>query len=146
MTDDLDPSLELFIKAAHGKKAYDVVVLDVHQLTSVADVFIICSGRSNRQVSAIADYIQTELKTHGKKPLSVDGINEGLWALLDYGHVVIHVFYDSIRRFYDLEGLWIDAKRIKTERYLDTTPENDESPDTDDFEDDLETEPYNNES
>ena len=114
MTKKIDPSLDLYIKAILGRKASNVVVLDVADLTSYADVFIICSGRSNRQVSAIADFIKTDLKKHKIKPLSVEGTKDGLWVLLDYGHVIIHVFYEPVREFYDLEGLWSDAKRIMT--------------------------------
>lgn len=111
-----DSSLDLYVKAVLGRKAYNVIVLDVAELTSIADVFIICSGRSNRQVTAISEFIQAELgRKHHIKPLSVEGEKEGHWVLLDYGHVIIHVFYESIRKFYDLEGLWTDAKRIKTE-------------------------------
>ena len=88
MNNDVDPSLDLYVKAALGRKALKVVVLDVRELTSVADVFIICSGRSNRQVTAIAEHIQTDLKKHRIRPLSVEGKNEGHWVLLDYGHVV----------------------------------------------------------
>ena len=111
-----DIALDLYIRAVTGKKAINPVVLDVRGLTSVSDVFIICSGRSNRQVLAIADDIQIKLKKQGIKPLSVEGKKEGHWVLLDYGHVVIHVFYEPVRAFYDLEGLWIDAKRIKIEK------------------------------
>ena len=114
----LDPTLDLYINAVMGKKAIDLVVLDVQGLTSVSDIFIICSGRSNRQVSAIAEYIQVNLKKHAIKPLSVEGKKEGHWVLLDYGHVIIHVFYEPVRAFYDLEGLWIDAKRIEAKRFL----------------------------
>jgi len=119
MNHDYDPSLDLYVKAALGRKALGLVVLDVRELTSVADAFIICSGRSNRQVTAIAEFIQIELKKAGIKPLSVEGKKEGLWVLLDYGHVIIHVFYESVRNFYDLEGLWVDAKRIKTKSLIE---------------------------
>ena len=119
MKHNYDPSLDLYVKAALGRKALGLVVLDVRELTSVADVFIICSGRSNRQVTAIAEFIITELKKAGKKPLSVEGKKEGHWVLLDYGHVIIHVFYESVRNFYDLEGLWVDAKRIKTKSLIE---------------------------
>ena len=112
MTIDLDPLLNLYVEAALGKKAQELVVLDVRGLTSVADTFIICSGRSNRQVSAIAEHIKDDLKKHNIRPLSIEGMKEGHWVLLDYGHIVIHVFYEPIREFYDLEGLWVDAKRI----------------------------------
>lgn len=106
------PPLDLYVDAAAGKKSFDIVVLDVEGLTSVADAFIICSGRSNRQVTAIAESIQQELKGQGIRPLSVEGVKEGHWVVLDYGHVIVHVFFDPVRHFYDLEGLWADAKRI----------------------------------
>jgi ribosome-associated protein len=114
MSTDAIPSLDLYIKAASEKKALNLIVLDVRDLTSIADVFIICSGRSNRQVNAIADSIVAKLKKHEIKPLSVEGTGVGHWILLDYGHVVIHVFYEPVREFFDLEGLWVDAKRITT--------------------------------
>ncbi len=114
MTNTMDPPLDLYVKAVLGKKVGNVVVLNVAELTSYADVFIICSGSSNRQVNAIAEFIQTDLKKHKIKPLSVEGTKDGHWVLLDYGHVIIHVFYEPVRVFYDLEGLWIDAQRIMT--------------------------------
>jgi ribosome-associated protein len=112
MSDSNDSLLNIFVEAVLGRKAFDVVVLDVGELTSLADTFIICSGRSNRQVTAIADYIRSDLKKKGVKPLSIEGLKEGHWVLMDYGSVVIHVFYDPVRNFYDLEGLWADAPRI----------------------------------
>ncbi|MGD9366128.1 MAG: ribosome silencing factor [Desulfobacteraceae bacterium] len=114
MNDDLNHQLDIYIQAVLGKKAEAVVVLDVGGLTSIADTFIICSGRSNRQVSAIADHVERFLKQQGIRPLSVEGRKEGLWVLMDYGDVIIHVFYEETRSFYDLEGLWVDAKRIIT--------------------------------
>ena len=114
MNNATEADLDLYIKAALGKKAMNLVALDVHDLTSFADVFIICSGRSSRQVNAIAEHIQVDLKKHNIKPLSVEGVGDGQWVLLDYGHVIIHIFYDPVREFYDLEGLWVDAERIET--------------------------------
>ncbi len=114
MSKDAVPSLDLYIKAASEKKAQNLIVLDVADLTSIADAFIICSGKSNRQVNAIADSIVVNLKKHKIKPLSVEGTGQGHWVLLDYGHVIIHVFYEPVREFFDLEGLWVDAKRITT--------------------------------
>jgi ribosome-associated protein len=114
MTRQIDPSLDIYVQAALGKKALHLVVLDVHELSSVADMFIICSGRSNRQVKAIAEHIQVELKKQNIKPLSTEGMSEGHWVLMDYGHIIIHIFYEPVRSFYDLESLWIDAARIKT--------------------------------
>ena len=112
LTDDLFPELDLYLKAVYEKKARDIVVLDVRELTSVADVFIICSGKSNRQVMALAERIKAVLGQQNIKPISVEGLSEGLWVLLDYGSVIFHIFYEPIRAFYDLDGLWIDAKKI----------------------------------
>ncbi len=115
MTTDVDQSLDIYVKAALDRKALELVVLDVRSLTSISDAFIICHGRSHRQVIAIAEHIQIFLKKQNISPLSVEGAKDGNWVLLDYGYVIIHIFYESMRRFYDLEGLWVDAKRIKTE-------------------------------
>lgn len=114
MNDDLDSKLDLYVQAVLGRKAESVVVLDVRGLTSIADAFIICSGRSNRQVSAVAEHVERFLKQHNIRPLSVEGRKEGHWVLMDYGQVIIHVFYTETRYFYDLEGLWVDAKRVTT--------------------------------
>jgi ribosome-associated protein len=108
-----DPSLDLFIQAAQGKKALDIVVMDLRGMTAITDYFILCSGRSSRQVMAIADHIQTEMRDNRIRPLGVEGAGSGHWILLDYDNVVIHVFYDPIRRFYNLEGLWVDVPRIQ---------------------------------
>lgn len=111
----LDRSIDLYVQAALGRKAQDVVLLDVRKLTSIADAFIICSGHSNRQVIAIGNYIEEYLKERKIRALSVEGKKEGQWVLLDYGHVIMHIFYEPIREFYDLEGLWVDAERVQTE-------------------------------
>jgi ribosome-associated protein len=118
MTYDLDPTLTLYLKAAQGRKARNIALLDVRGLSSVADFFIICSGRSNRQVIAIAEFIQLDLKNKGIRPLSIEGKKEGHWILLDYGHVILHVFYEPLREFYDLESLWIDAQRVNPDVLL----------------------------
>ena len=106
--------LDIFVKAVLERKAEDILVLDVRKLTSVADAFLICSGRSNRQVTAIADSVYRTLKKQGIRPLSVEGKSEGHWILMDYGHVIIHIFYETVREFYDLEGLWRDAEKVMT--------------------------------
>ena len=112
MIDKNNPFLDDYVKSALEKKVTGLVVLDVRGLTSVADYFIICSGLSNRQVRAVAEFIQIDLKKKGIKPLSVEGQKEGHWVIMDYGHVIIHIFYEPVRTLYDLESLWIDAKRI----------------------------------
>ncbi|MGD9098638.1 MAG: ribosome silencing factor [Desulfobacterales bacterium] len=108
------PQLDTYVRAVLGKKAESVVILGVQALTSLADAFIICSGRSNRQVMAIAEHIKVALKQQGKQALRIEGLKEGHWVLMDYGDVIIHIFYDPVRRFYDLEGLWADAPRLQT--------------------------------
>ena len=120
MTKETDPGINPYINAVLGRKALDVVALDVRDLTTVADTFIICSGRSSRQVMAIAEHVQVELKKQGIKPLSVEGKTSGHWILMDYGHILIHVFYEDTRAFYDLESLWSDAKRIEIKQAAET--------------------------
>lgn len=115
MSDPFIDDLDVYVQAVLGKKAVELIVLDVRNLTSVAEAFIICSGRSNRQVQAIAEHTQKELKIKNRRPLSIEGIKEGHWVLIDYGEVIIHVFYEPVRTFYDLEGLWTDARRVETE-------------------------------
>lgn len=131
MNETIDPDLDIYVKAVLGKKARNPVLLDVHHLTSLADAFLICHGTSNRQVSAIAEHVQRDLKKQGIKPLSVDGIKEGHWVLMDYGHIIIHIFFEETRAFYNLESLWSDARRIQTEslEHLDDYP--DDTTDTD---------------
>ena len=110
-----DPTLDNYVKAALEKKTVNLVILDIQSLSSIADILIICSGRSNRQVKAIAEHIRTNLKKQGIKPISIEGQKEGQWVLMDYAHVIIHIFYEPVRTFYNLEGLWADAKRVRTQ-------------------------------
>lgn len=112
MTETDATTLAPFLEAVLGRKAIHVAALDVRGLTSIADFFIICSGRSARQVSAIADHVERGLRKRKIKPLSVEGAAEGLWVLIDYGYVIVHVFQESARQFYDLDGLWSDAPRL----------------------------------
>ena len=112
MTEQDNLRLDRCVEAVLDRKAFDVVVLDLRGLVAFTDTFIICSGRSHRQVSAIAESVEQDLKAEGIRPIGVEGLREGHWVLMDYGDVVIHIFYEPIRIFYDLEGLWSDAKRI----------------------------------
>jgi ribosome-associated protein len=95
------------------RKAVDPILLDVGKLTSIADFFIISSGNSSRQVQAITQHIQQKMREEGFRPSGVEGEQEGQWVLMDYGDVVIHIFYQPVREFYDLEGLWNEAPRIE---------------------------------
>ncbi|MBI2486854.1 MAG: ribosome silencing factor [Deltaproteobacteria bacterium] len=100
-------------RAAWEKNALHTILIDMKKLTDVTDYFIICSADSDRGVKTIADNIQKKLKELGDKVIGIEGYTEGKWVLIDTTDVVIHVFYDPLRKFYDLEGLWIDAPRIR---------------------------------
>jgi len=94
------------------KKAYDLVLMEVRNLTSIADYFIVCSGRSDRQVQSIAQGIEENLRAMGERPHSVEGAGRGQWVLMDFSDVIVHIFYEPVREFYDLEGLWGEAPRV----------------------------------
>ncbi|ADK85767.1 iojap-like protein [Desulfarculus baarsii DSM 2075] len=104
---------KLCAAAALQKKAQDLIVLDVGQLAGYADYFIIATGRSTRQAQAIAENVARVCKKAGRPPMGEEGLREGRWALLDFGDVVVHVFYEPVRVFYDLESLWGDAPRLE---------------------------------
>ncbi len=98
---------------ALDKKAYNVRLLEVKGLSSLTDYLLIATGRSDRQVQAIAESVRLGLKKdHTILPLAVEGMNEGRWILLDYGDVMVHIFQEPIRDFYDLDGLWNEAAEI----------------------------------
>jgi ribosome-associated protein len=101
-------------QAALEKKAFDITILELKKASSLTDYFLICSGRSDRQVQAIAHSIEEKMGEQGIRPLGEEGIREGRWVLMDYDDVVIHIFYDQLRRYYDLEGVWIEAPRINS--------------------------------
>jgi ribosome-associated protein len=102
----------LCARAALDHKAIDLVILSMESLSSFTDFFVICSGNSDRQVQAIASHIEDTLAGIGLFPLGIEGKREGRWILLDYGEVVVHIFYHAVREFYDLERLWADAQKI----------------------------------
>jgi ribosome-associated protein len=101
----------LCAEAALDKKATDLVVLDVREHTSIADYFVIVSGRSDTQVRSIAEYVEEVCRKSGCRPLAVEGLRHGQWVLIDLGDIVVHVFYAPVREFYDLERLWSEAPR-----------------------------------
>jgi ribosome-associated protein len=105
-------SLRTAAQAAADKKAFQIVGFEVSDLTSYTDSLLICSGASDRQVAAIADAVQRQLKESGKRPLHVEGERRADWVLLDYGEFVIHVFTEERRMYYGLDGLWGDAPKL----------------------------------
>jgi len=102
----------LCVNASLEKKAKDIIILNVKELSAFADYFIICSGTSDRQVRAIATAIQENLKKSGILPLGVEGEAAGRWILLDYDDVIFHIFLEPVRTFYDLERIWYGAPQM----------------------------------
>lgn len=104
--------IRIAAQAAVDKKAFDLLGLDVAELTSYADGFLLCSAASDRQVGAIVDEVSARLKRHGRLPLHTEGGARSDWVLLDYGDFVVHVFTEDRRAYYGLDGLWGDAPRL----------------------------------
>ena len=109
-------------KLLDDKKGQDIKVLETAELTTLADYFVLCTGTSNTQIKALADYCQKELKDLGEVPHHVEGHRGGTWVLLDYSSVVVHLFLEETRDFYDLERLWHDATPVDLSGVL--TPNN----------------------
>jgi ribosome-associated protein len=101
------------VRAAESKKAQDVVVLDLREVTSFTDYFVICSGTNARQNQAISDEVYLQLKKGGELPVSLEGYEHAEWILQDYGDFVVHVFLPQTREFYDLERLWRHGKPVQ---------------------------------
>ena len=108
------PLLQAIADAAWERKAYDLEALRVNDLVGYTDYFIVCSGTSDRQVNAIAGSIEKSLrKLHKTRPNGVEGRESGNWVCIDYVDVVVHVLYQPVREYYELEHLWSDAERIQ---------------------------------
>ena len=103
----------LCVNASLEKKANNIVVMNVREMSSFTDYFVICSGASDRQVQAIASAIRENMKKKGLLPLGVEGENHGQWVLMDYEDVVVHIFYEPVREFYEIERLWSEAPAMK---------------------------------
>ncbi len=106
-----------FISPIFERKPKSVAALKVSELTSYTDMVVIVEGGSSRQVTSLAEHLIKSLKDAKIKALGVEGVKEGQWALLDYGHLIIHVFESDAKDFYDLEGLWSDAPRVDLSRF-----------------------------
>lgn len=103
---------------ALDKKAFNVKLLQVSELSSLTDYILIASGRSDRQVQAIAEGVRLDMKQkHAVEPIAIEGATEGRWVLIDYGDVMVHAFQEPIREFYDLEGLWSEAREIDLSQF-----------------------------
>jgi len=104
------------VQLAEEKKAKDIVVCDIRKVSLIADYFVICNGATVIQVKAIADYLVEKLDEHNYTLLRQEGYKEGLWVLLDFGEVIIHIFQPEVRDFYNLERLWKNSERIYPEK------------------------------
>ncbi len=105
------------VRAADEKKALDILVLDLREVTTFADFFVICTGTNSRQVQAIAEEVDVELRKTGYNAASLEGFRNGEWILSDYGDMVVHVFSPTARAFYELERLWRHAKLVEIPKF-----------------------------
>jgi ribosome-associated protein len=111
--------LKYIVNAADDKKAQDLTILDLREVSSVTDYFVICTGNSSTQTKAISDNIEEKLeKEHNLRLLRREGYRQGGWILLDYGSVVVHIFKPEERQFYNIERLWGDAQVLKSVDFL----------------------------
>ncbi|MBA3334338.1 MAG: ribosome silencing factor [Acidobacteria bacterium] len=112
--EELDENVKLALHCASDKKAFNMVAIDLREIASFTEFFIIASGANQRQVQAIADEITEQLREQLKsRVVRVEGYQTGEWVLLDYGDFVVHIFEAKAREFYDLERLWRDAKKVE---------------------------------
>src|SRR5512139_507688 len=100
------------VRAAQGRKAQDVMALDVRGLSPVTDYMVVCTGSSDTNVRAIAENVREKLAEKGERPFSVEGLQDGTWVLIDYVDFVVHVFHAEKRLFFGIEELWADAKQV----------------------------------
>ncbi|MDQ3322775.1 MAG: ribosome silencing factor [Acidobacteriota bacterium] len=111
---DLDETVKLALHCSSEKKAFDMIALDLREIASFTEFFIIVSGANARQVQAISDEINERLKKDlNSRPIRIEGYGTGEWILLDYGDFIVHVFEKEARDFYDLQRLWRDAKKVE---------------------------------
>ena len=102
-------------RAAESKKAADIKILDLRDITTFTDFFVICSVANPRQAHAVSDEIAKELKRIGELPVSVEGYDTAEWILMDYGDFLVHIFSETARSYYDLERLWRHGKIVETQ-------------------------------
>ncbi|MCC6026483.1 MAG: ribosome silencing factor [Caldimicrobium sp.] len=112
---DVERLKDLIIKLLEDKKGEEILPIDLRKKVDFADYFLLCSAHSTKHAQGLADYVTLELKKIGIIPLSVEGMEQGNWIVLDYGSIVVHIFYEPIRRLYNLEELWLDLpqRRVK---------------------------------
>lgn len=110
---DIDQRISIIAKACNDKKGFDIKILSLKKLTPMTDYFIIASGNSITQTVAIADEVEEKMESAGYHLLGKEGYQAGKWILLDFGDIVVHVFYKKDREYYNLENLWADSEEVK---------------------------------
>ena len=110
---------EIIVATLDGKKAEDIKLLRTTDVTVLADYFVICTANSTTQIKTMADEVEDVLEARGENPLHREGYRSGGWVLIDFGCVVVHIFMDEARQFYNLERLWADAERIDVQTMLE---------------------------
>ena len=111
-------ALKIAACAAEDKKAHDLVALDISEIASFSDYFLLCTGDSSRQIQAIADEVEQRLKANGIRPSHVEGYQNAEWILMDYLDLVVHIFSKNARAYYDLERLWRDGKKLEANQLV----------------------------
>jgi ribosome-associated protein len=106
------PNWQVAAKATESKKAIDLRILDLREITSFTDFFLICSVSNSRQGQAMCDEVERQLKEIGELPVSIEGYDQAEWILMDYGDFIVHIFSETARAYYDLERLWRHAKAV----------------------------------
>jgi ribosome-associated protein len=106
LTEHEEPNWLTAVRAAESKKATDIKVLDLTGITTFTDYFVLCNGANAKQMQAITDEVQLRLKKHGERATSIEGYDQGEWILSDYSDLIVHVFSEKARGFYDLDRLW----------------------------------------
>ena len=109
---------KLAVKALDEKKAMDIKVIDIHEVSVLADYFIIASGSNQNQVQTMVDNVEEQLGKAGYEPKQIEGTKNSSWILMDYGDLIIHIFDEENRLFYDLERIWRDGKIMETNEFL----------------------------
>ena len=109
---------QLVCRALDEKKVRDIKVIDIHEVSVIADYFVIASGSNQNQVQAMVDNVEEQLGRAGFEPKQVEGVRNSSWILMDYGDVIVHVFDEENRLFYDLERIWRDGKTLDMEEFL----------------------------
>jgi iojap-like protein len=116
---NIQDAVKLAVKTLFDKKAKEIEVIKVDNVTVIADYFIICTGSSSTQIKALSDEVEFQLKKIGLEPLHREGYASASWVLLDFGSIIVHVFYKDMREYYKLERLWADGEKIPLSEFID---------------------------